>query len=88
MSNVSQERCCCPMRHSLSCVIPKLIRAKNGNKAITVQQYIQRMEMVLSELRQHLKIKSLSFGHVLVIEGICSTYVSHFKIYSEVEKKI
>lgn len=44
--------------------------------------------MVLSELRQHLKIKSLSFGHVLVIEGICSTYVSHFKIYSEVEKKI
>lgn len=63
MSNASQERCC-PTRHSFPCVIPKLERAKNGSKGMLVQQ---RMEMMLSKFRQHLKIKSPVFGHVLVI---------------------
>lgn len=56
MSNVSQEGCCSPIRHALPCVIPKLVRAKNGNKGILVQQHMQRMEMVLNKLRPHLKI--------------------------------
>lgn len=56
VSNVSQEGCCCPIRHALPCVIPKLVRAKNGNKGILVQQHMQRMEMVLNKLRPHLKI--------------------------------
>lgn len=30
------------MRHGLPCIIPVLVRAKNGNKGTLVQQHIQK----------------------------------------------
>lgn len=36
-----QSGCWCPTRHALPCIIPMLIRAKNGNKGMLVQQHIQ-----------------------------------------------